>query len=559
MQQIYRNLIVVALSISIALSAGAVPAKRVNGRLMLHNGSTIDVTLCGDETMHYYVSNDGNTYLKDRNGFGYPVCSDSIKMEWESRIKVRNAIRLERQKMTRSIANAKGGFVNPVIGQRRVMVILVEFKDVSFRHSNQEMDNYFNQVGYTGGQNSGSVHDYFDSQSYGLLDLQFDVIGPVKLDHKMSYYGANDSYGVDIHAATMIIDACHKAHDLGTDFSRYDSDGDSLVNQVVVVYAGYGENQLASEYTIWPHEWLLSEAQKYGDGTGIITLDGVTIDHYICSNELHGTSGSVVDGIGILCHEFSHCLGLPDFYNSSGRGFGMNCWSIMDSGCYNGETAYSGTTPTAFTSFERMSCGWLTPHLLGESCAVTEMPPIEEQPCAYILYNDAFPDEFYLLENRQQTGWDKFQYGHGMLVLHIDYNDSIWAENSVNNYSGHQRMTIIPADNQFKSGSYATSSDLAGDPWPGTSGNTALTDTSRPAATLFNTTELGTGFMHHPIENIIEGSDGLISFCFDGWTDLPSVHSDTYKFQVTYDIQGRYLQNIPQHGIFITNGHQYIR
>ncbi len=558
MPHFLKSLYLWAVITLFSLCAYSVPAKKVLRTLTLQDGSTVEVTLQGDETMHFYTSQDGGMFLLDQDGIGQPVHNDSLLGEWTKRNNVRNMNRTRGRSMTRSLS-ASNDFVNPIIGTRRGLVILADFPDFPFKHSHKDMDNFFNQVGYSGYLNYGSVHDYFHSQSYGLFDLEFDVIGPVTMSHNMSYYGGNDYYGEDLRPATMIIEACRMADNLGVDFSQYDWDENGWVDQVFVVYAGYGENQGASENSIWPHEWTLSEARDYGDGTGKLVMDGVKINNYVCSNELQGISGSNLDGIGSVCHEFSHCLGFPDFYDTNGSAFGMDCWSIMDYGCYNGESKNASTTPADFTSFERMCCGWLTPQVLDEPCVVTNMPPLDEQPCAYILYNEAYPSEFYMLENRQCVGWDKWGFGHGLLILHVDYSANEWSNNTVNTVANHQRMTIIPADNQFKSGKNVSSFDLAGDPWPGTSGNTALTDTSTPAATLFHANISGQKLMGHLIEDITE-LDERISFRFDGGGEgIQSPKSDSPFSQGLYDMQGRRWMHLPWHGIWIENGRKVLR
>lgn len=264
---------------------------------------------------------------------------------------------------------------------------------------------------------------------------------------------------------------------------------------------------------------MVAQLSDYGK---TLTIDGVTIDTYACSSELYGTSGTRMDGIGTTCHEFSHCLGLPDFYDTEYNGnFGMDSWSVMDYGSYNGD----GYVPCGYTAYERMFAGWLDPVELTGGQKVIDMQPIGEAPEAYIIYNDANRNEYYLLENHQQRGWDSEAYGHGLLVLHVDYDRTAWDYNEVNNTTGHQRMTVVPADNQFKSGyyegeSYATAEDLEGDPYPGTSGNRSLTDTSRPAATLFSPAADGRRYLGKPVEDIAENAAGLISFTFMGGTSV---------------------------------------
>lgn len=184
----------------------------------------------------------------------------------------------------------------------------------------------------------------------------------------------------------------------------------------------------------------------------------------------------------------------------------MNYWSLLDYGCYCGD----GYKPCGYTSYERWASGWLEPTELNDSTAVKDMQPLVNSPEAYVVYNDKNANELYLLENRQYLKSDYEIYGHGLLVLHVDYDEYTWWTNQVNTTADHQRCTIIAADN-----SYSTYT-LGGDPFPGTSNVTSLTDETTPAATLYNTNTDGKKFMHKPITNISESSDGLISFDFMG-------------------------------------------
>lgn len=506
------------LLILISTSILAVPARRVKKTIQLPDGSIKRVELRGDEFSHYLQDEEGCLYRED-DALGYRrVQKREVEQQWQARSQRRNDIRRQKSPMTRS---QSGGITFPLKaasqgfkGKKKGLVILVSFTDRKLTHTQAEFNDYFNLSGYSSYNMGGSVHDYFYDCSYGQFDLTFDVIGPVTVNHNMAYYGKNDTSGDDIHPAEMVGEAILQADKLGVNFSDYDWDNDGEVDQVYVIYAGYGESSGAPSQTIWPHEYDLYSAAYYGDGPGVLHLDGVDINTYACSNELYGTSGNKLDGIGTACHEFSHCLGIPDMYDTTGRSFGMSDWDLMDYGCYHND----GFTPCGYTSYERWVSGWLDPIVLDQGCDITDMPSLDSAPVAYIIYNQRNNNEYYLLENRQQVGWHTYDYGHGLLILHVDYNREAWENNTVNNTSSHQRMTIIPADNKL---SDTYESDLAGDTWPGTVGKTSLTNTTTPAATLYNANSDGTKFMNAPIEHIAEDvRRGTISFSFMGGDPL---------------------------------------
>lgn len=511
------------LTLCLCMMAGiamAVPARRACRTITLGDGRQVQAVLCGDENVHFYQDAQGNAYTLQADGTYARQDRRQLVSRWSERLQARNRHRIARAQqrgMLQTAADPRsatmhrvkwGAEQNPVSGSKKGLVILVNFSDKSMSaiHTQSFYNGYFNQKGFSLEGAKGSVHDYFIESSYGQFDLTFDVIGPVTVSKPLSYYGTNDMYGADSYPATMVSEACRLAKEQGVDFSTYDWDNDGFVDQVFLVYAGYGENMDAPSNTIWPHESTLSDSKLFGDGNGAIKFDGVTVDTYAVSCELFGNSGTVPAGIGTACHEFSHCMGIPDMYDTNGVNLGMDAWDIMDYGSYNGE--YFGDSPSPYTAYERMYCGWLTPTVLDTPCRIQGMKALCDSPEAYIIYNEKNRHEYYLLENRQQKGFGSADPAHGMLVVHVDFDSQAWIDNTVNSATP-QRMTIMAADNKW---THETSS---GDTYPGKTRNTALTDVSTPAATLNTPNADGRKFMGHPIEEISE-ADGLISFAFDG-------------------------------------------
>ena len=525
-----------------ALIVSAVPAKRERCTLTLADGSTIEATWMGDESMHFYLTDDGKCLQEDEQGIAHFVNAESLQNRWKAKSLKRQAAREQRTASRRR--KAKGG----ITGQKRGLVILIEFPQTSFHFTNADFQRFFNEKGYTDEVNIGSVHDYFLDASYGQFDFSFDIVGPVELDNPLSHYGSNNSNGDDQLVATMVAETIDKV-DEDVDFSQYDWDGDGEVEQIFLIHSGYDEAQTRVRSDIWSHAWTLTEAMDEGDGEGPVEADGVIIDSYACSAELRGKSNYNITGIGTACHEFTHCFGIPDTYDTIGNSFGMYTWDLMDYGEYNG----GGGTPAGFTSYERMFCGWLRPRELSNDVIVKGMPPLTSMPVAYILRNSGKEDEYYLLENRQQESWDKYIGGHGMLILHVDYDSTAWADNEVNTIRSHQRMTIIPADNTL----YTFT--LAGDPWPGTSGNTELSDNSTPVAKLFNKNAEGDYLMHHSIREISESDEGFISFVFDeealGLKDLKDFKDSKDPKDFIFNLAGqRIVVTGKSPGIYIQGG-----
>ena len=317
----------------------------------------------------------------------------------------------------------------------------------------------------------------------------------------------------------MIVEACNLVAD-SVNFKDYDWDNNGEVDQVYVIYAGKGEADSGIANTIWPHEWELSATGN------VITIDGVRINTYACGPELNG--GGSINGIGTICHEFTHCLGLPDFYDTRGQNnFGLDSWSVMDYGCYNN----NGFTPCNYTGYERMFCGWVKPTELKNNTNVTNMKSLADFGEIFIMRNPAHADEYYILQNVQKKGWDRFAGGNGLLIMHVDYDKNTWKNNSVNTVATRQRCTIFPADNKLSHYS------VSGDPFP-YGAKKSFGNTTTPAAKLYNFNTDGKKLMNIEITEIKNNSDGTVSFNFvnnnEGSNDPEEPGGNTI-FKETFD------------------------
>ena len=537
-----KNCIILSILLSlVAMSCLAIPAKRVKRPLTLADGTTVMATLVGDENGRWYVDDMGNALTEDSIGVAHYISQfelDSRRKARTERMTARNNSRKARLAKAKQMSSfiTRGSSENiyeGYIGSKKGLIILVNFTNKKFTFTRNDFNALANEEGYSKNGAKGSVSDYFREQSYGKFELEFDVVGPYNLSHEISYYGKNDDNNEDVLPGEMITEAV-KLADKDVNFADYDWNLDGEVDQVYILYAGYSEEQGAPSYNIYSHEWDLESAKHFNNGgNGSILLDNVWINTYACSSELKDFRGKKMNGIGTMCHEFSHCLGLPDLYDTdNGNNFGMRTWSIMDYGSYNGD----GHRPCGYTSYERWVAGWLEPVELSVNTNVTDMKPVTQEPEAYVIYNDANHDEYYLLENRQLTSWDDAGYGHGLLILHVDYDKEAWDDNTVNNNPSHQRLTVIHADND------ALTTSLAGDPYPGTSGNNSLTDTSIPSAKLFNANKDGKLFMGKPITDISESIDGFISFKFTNPKAPTGINtiSEEAKTKI-YSITGQYM------------------
>ena len=334
----------------------------------------------------------------------------------------------------------------PPVGAERKhgLVLLIEFSDVSFTGENVGgyYDAFFNDDTFSQDGNYGSVRKYYKDQSEGLFDVDFDVCGPIVLSRSYVYYGQNAEDGFDLHPAEMMQEALDLlyADDESRDFSRYDWNGDGEVDMLFAIYAGRGENYVRSKTQLmWPHMFTFVEQKEmYDDGVGKKSIGGVYFNIYACTCELVGSSGTQKDGIGTACHEFMHGLGIPDTYGSSSA-VGMGYYDLMAHGNY----LNNGRTPCALAGFHRMLLGWADAEEISAECTVTAMAPLTEDAEIYVMYNTSYRNECYVIENRQQTSWDRYVPNAGLLLTHVDYDEEVWKTLLVNSDATHLRMSPV--------------------------------------------------------------------------------------------------------------------
>lgn len=535
--------------LTISLGIHAVPANPRPFSVTQKDGTKLELRFVGDENYHYYATLDGIPLVKEDGNYYYaqlagngslistrvlahekqqrkaderkivndisPAVTEQIHGVWKERLQTRNQQRAAKT-VARKAQQRAFGHPTSYKGKKRGIVILVNYADLSMKSTStvEAWHDQFNKPGYNKNNHIGSVRDYFLDQSYQQLAIDFDVVGPYTLSQGWRYYGKNRNDGSDAHPCQLVSEACKLAN-ADVNFKDYDWNGNGEVDQVFVIYAGYSAAAGYDEDAIWPHEWHLDYGTYYGDGNGALKLDGVKIDNYAVSSELNGTSGSTMDYIGTAVHEFSHCLGLPDFYDVDGKGTQcMDYWDVLDAGCYSGPN-WKGEVPTGYTAYERNFAGWLKYEELTTPRRITGLENLGDTARALIRYNQGNKNEYIILENRQAKRWFKYPVGaHGLFVYHVDYDRGAWESDRPNDDPAHPRMTYIPAD---KSYDRAYTDYMAADFFPGTKAVKSLTNTSHTNCfgKMFNKNSDGTYNMNMELTSISETS-GKISFNYNG-------------------------------------------
>ncbi len=405
-----KRVSILLLATLFAAGLWAVPAIPYPIDITLADGTTTQVYLRGDEFAHHYTLLDGTP----------------VRLEQGKLIVDHTLPEITRQKMRMARQTTIQASDFPNVGSPRGLVILVNFVDKKFIKTNAEFKAMLNEAGYDKNGGIGSARDYFIGASDSLFQPIFDVYGPYDLPQNMAYYGAPSGGGSDSRPDEMIMHACAVAEENGVDFSLYDENNDGKIDNVFVYYAGNNQAEGGGENTVWPHRGYVSLRPQYG---------GKTLYDYACSSELRLT-GKKMCGIGTFCHEFSHVLGLADLYDTQGDNITVDYWDLMASGSYNG----GGCQPPSYTAFERFSVGWLTPTVLTDPGQYL-LEPLTTHNQAYLIpvgdkkIEPNENGEYFLLENRQEVGWDAGPAclrGTGMLIWHINYKSAYWASNTPN-------------------------------------------------------------------------------------------------------------------------------
>lgn len=409
----------------------------------------------------------------------------------------------------------------------RGLIVLVNYSDRQFILPDMQahVDAMVNRLGYTGYTDptthefvecTGSVRDYFTENTMGLFSPEFDVVGPVNVDYTQTYVNKSE-YSRELFSAAL------QALEGQVDFSRYDANGDSVVDMVYFIVAGYGSNNPgANPSLLWPHAWEFNN----------FAIGSTRFARYACSTEFQGLeTAAELDGIGTICHEFTHVMTLPDLYDTdydSSNGYSNHPfqWSVLASGNY----LNNSRTPAGYGAYERYALGCLRPQVI---TATGNYRLDNLQTTNQALRIDTSVDhEYFLLENRQPVRWDAYLPGHGMLVWRVDSTDvTVWERNRVNCNPMHNYYELVRACNT----PYATDDD----PFPGTMGVDSLVSRAE-SPTLQSWAHVDTPMA---IRGIVE-NDGIITFHVDAETVVTLVETFEQMPVTAADtvLQGSYAQ-----------------
>ncbi len=597
-----RILLLLAVSLTTAL-AWAVKADPTPIVVTQPDGTRLTVVLHGDEHINWYSTLDGVLLVQTNAGYFVADIDDNgeltatrqlahdrnerqateltlVEQQPRDRFFAASQQTLQKQSSARKAQHIKEvATLFPHTGTPKALVLLVDFPDEPFSLTDpkKSFEQYLNgseepeDYGNGENRNYGSVKEYFHDSSNGAFTPQFDIYGPYHLRQNLhTVYGVGRSDNI----RELMKDACTAAN-ADVNFADYDANNDGIVDLVYIIYAGYSASVNGNvETCIWP---------KSGSDSFQGTYDGKKIVRYGVNNELNywpsATSSKIINGIGLFCHEFSHCLGLPDMYaKDTASGYkhnnqGMETWDVMDNGCYSN----NGYCPVPYTAWEQEVMGWNTIEELKGYYDELVIDPLEKPGSkAYKVVNPKNEREYVVLQNIQNVNWHSVTgqqgYGydaqgktlysnraHGLLAYRVCYaQDEVYLSDYPNNLLGQARMLVLPASGDLLNADItedeAHAKQFASHPYPGEKNVTAINNFKLMDGTTLKCTA----------ENIKESDYQIVieKLSIDEATGISDINVDKQHNATIYTLDGRVagtsLKSLKP-GVYVRNGKKIVK
>lgn len=359
-----------------------------------------------------------------------------------------------------------------ISGNQNMLAILVDFSDKIAQVSATKFDTliYVDQT--------GTVTNYYKEVSYNTLTIVTvnlpSALGWKRAPQTLAYY-ANNQNGLGSYPqnAQKLVEDAVDLVDAQVNFSLYDNDADGYVDGLIVIHAGRGAELTGSNNDIWSHMWAISPRLR----------DGVYIYTYSMEPEYWINPGDMT--CGVYCHELGHIFGLPDLYDTDYSSEGVGKWSLMAAGSWNGTL---GGTPAHLDAWSKIELGFVTPIIQSTNQTDVSLPQVETNATVYRLWTSGtVGNEYFLIENRQKTGYDSALPAAGLLIWHIDdsrsNNNSEWWPGC--GWSAHYKVALVQADDLWELEKNIDQGDL-GDPYPGSTNNRTFGGSTPPGSNSYS-------------------------------------------------------------------------
>jgi len=387
----------------------------------------LTLRVIGDERNGRLITEDGYTVARDANGWycyavldaGGELAASSLKANVSEKRSATEKSFLAKVPLRLAATNRIGKpdpdalarTIDPTLTTRgtnttnNVLLILIRFADESNTYPLSDFTSLVNGPTY----DLGCLKAYYSEVSYGAFTVNGTVVGFYTASQNRSYYGYASGWP---RAAELAHEAIVAARDAGVDFAPFDNNGDGYVDGLFVVHVGPGAEAGDDSYP-WSHSWDLTSA-----GVGAVSANGKIINGYTMEPEM--VWAGVRATIGVYAHEYGHAIGLPDLYDTDYSSSGIGNWCLMAGGSWNGP-GRNGQSPSHMSAWCKQRLGWLTVNQVQYDALNSPIDQVETNQAVFKLGNTSMPSsEYFLVENRQRTGFDDYLPGCGIAIWHVD-------------------------------------------------------------------------------------------------------------------------------------------
>lgn len=510
------------------MPAHSVPAYPKPVKFIQPDGTVVTYRIIGDEHNHWLESTDGYVLKRSDSGFlcyagkdssGTIIATDKYfgsagsVVDKSKLLRRKDLIKTDGMRLSPAGPNKalqiNGTF--PLTGKRKLLMLLVNFADTKPTFSADDFRELMNAENYNG---TGSFRDYYLETSYKQLDIKTTVVGWIQLPRSKSLYGTEDMTALIRDALSLLDDSI--------DINQFDNDGDGELDGLSIIHQGMGQEVSGSTSDIWSHSSELLD----------VTYNGIRVKKYTIQPEIlidDLTYGLQMTTVGVLCHEFGHNLGSPDYYDTDyetgGYFSGTGIWDLMADGIWN-EHKLPGDTPSGLNMWQKIQFGWVEPQVLDKTTTITDMPAATDEPVGYIV-NTKRQGDYFVLENRQIQMFDKELPGHGLIIYHVDENriNATAEMNTVNCDYQQGLYTVCASATTEPHDSPESYGDINSDgaPFPGSTGKTTWSDLTTPS------THSNDGKYSYFSLSDIKDVDGKVSFKITMDDVPPAVNKFTAK------------------------------